>query len=283
MGAMSLQKVLGDMTVGEFVDRHAFRLPLARPGGAAFAAGLAGPEAVDRLLSAPGVDAFLARDRQMWEGGRAPDAGTARRLAGEGWTLAVRHAERHDPGLAALAADFARDFAAPVNVHLYATPAGRTGFDWHYDVEDVFILQARGAKDYQLRKNTVHPWPLLETMGPDLRYEREYSPAWTVRLGPGDGLYIPPGWWHCARGVDAPSATIAVGVMSPTAMDVVDLLRAELRANPAWRQRLPVAGAAAGEGVEQAYEDLFRELGRDLAAALSDGALARRFLARRRS
>jgi 50S ribosomal protein L16 3-hydroxylase len=278
---MSLQAFLGEMSAREFVERHCYRLPLARPGGAAFATSLAGPDLADRLLASADVDAFLARDRQMWEGGRAPDLETARRLAADGWTLAVRHAERHDPGLAALAAAFARDFAAPVNVHVYATPAGRTGFDWHYDVEDVFILQARGTKDYQLRKNTVHPWPLLETLGPDLRYEREFSPPFSVRLGPGDGLYIPPGWWHCARGVDAPSATLAVGLMSPTGLDVVDILRAELRANPAWRQRLPVAGAAGGEGVEEAYEERFRELGRDLARALSDGALARRFLARR--
>ena len=278
---MSLPAFLGAMSAREFVERHYFRLPLARPGGAAFATSLAGPDLVDRLLASPGVDAFLARDRQMWEGGRAPDVDAARRLAADGWTVAVRHAERHDPGLAALAAEFARAFAAPVNIHVYATPAGRTGFDWHYDVEDVFILQAHGAKEYRLRKNTVQPWPLLETMGADLHYEREYSPPFSVRLEAGDGLYIPPGWWHCARGLDAPSATIAVGLMSPTAMDVVDALRGELRANPAWRQRLPVAGTAGGEGVEAAYEELFRELGRDLARALSDGALARRFLARR--
>jgi 50S ribosomal protein L16 3-hydroxylase len=279
---MSLQAFLVGMPVREFIERHYYRLPVVRPGGAAFAAPLAGPELVERLLAEPRVDAFLARDREMWEGGRAPDPATAHRLAAEGWTVVVRDAQAHEAGLAGLAAGFHRDLGAPVNVHVYATPPGRTGFGWHYDVEDVFILQARGVKDYSLRKNTVHPWPLLETMGQDLRYEREISPVWTARLGPGDALYIPHGWWHCATGVEGPSATLAVGLMAPTAMAVFDALRPELLANPAWRQRLPAAGEAGGPGAPEAYEQLFRELGRDLALALSDGAVARRFLALRR-
>ena len=118
-------------------------------------------------------------------------------------------------------------------------------------------------------------------MGPDLRYEREISPVWTARLVVGDALYIPPGWWHRANGVGSGSLTIAVGLMSPTGLSALDVLRRELVANPAWRQRLPVAGAAAGksrEELEADYEALFRELGRDLARALSDGGLARRWL-----
>ena len=38
-----------------------------------------------------------------------------------------------------------RDFAAPVDVHLYCTPAGQPGFGWHYDAEDVFVLQTAGS------------------------------------------------------------------------------------------------------------------------------------------
>ncbi|HYE99894.1 MAG TPA: cupin domain-containing protein [Planctomycetota bacterium] len=276
-----LASFLGPLPPAAFLRDHYFRLPLARAGGAAALRPLADPGLLDRLLAAEGVDAFLALDGRLWEGGRAPDAATARRLGDEGWTAVVRNAQRHDAGLAALAEGFRRDLGAPVNVHVYATPAGRTGFGWHYDVEDVFILQAEGVKEYRLRKNTVTPWPVLELMGPDLHLEREISPAWPARLGPGDALYIPPGWWHRADGVESPSLTIAVGLMSPTPLSALDLLRRELVANPAWRQRLPVAGEASGkprEALEEEYEALFRELGRDLARALSDGALARRFL-----
>ncbi|HEX7901171.1 MAG TPA: cupin domain-containing protein [Planctomycetota bacterium] len=275
---MTLEAFLGGMPAGEFFDRHWSRLPLARPGGArAFQI----PVDFDRILAAEGVDAFLARDAAMWEGGRSPGPERARAMAADGWTAVARDAQKHDAGLAGIAAGFERDLGAPVNVHLYATPAGRSGFGWHYDVEDVFILQVRGAKEYPLRKNTVLPWPVLEAMGPDLHYEREISPVWTARLEEGDALYIPPGWWHRANGVGNGSLTIAVGLMSPTGLSALDLLRRELVANPAWRQRLPVTGAAAGrsrEELEAELEALFRELGRDLARALSDGGLARRWL-----
>jgi ribosomal protein L16 Arg81 hydroxylase len=275
---VTLEAFLAGMGAREFLDRHWSRLPLLRPGGAR---ALQIPVDLDRILAAEGVDAFLARDAEMWEGGRSPGPERARAMAAEGWTTVVRDAQKHDPGLASIAAGFARDLGAPVNVHLYSTPAGRTGFGWHYDVEDVFILQIRGAKDYPLRKNTVLPWPVLEGMGRDLHVEREYSPVVPARLEEGDALYIPPGWWHQARAVDVPSLTIAVGLMSPTGLSVIDVLRRELAANPAWRQRLPAAGAASGrtrEELEAEYEALFRELGRDLARALSDGGLARRWL-----
>lgn len=275
---MTLADFLGDLPARDFLDRHWSRLPLARPGGArAFRT----PVDLERILAAEGVDAFLARDAEMWEGGRSPGPARAREMAAEGWTTVVRDAQKHDAGLAEIAAGFARDLGAPVNAHLYATPAGRTGFGWHYDVEDVFILQVRGAKEYPLRKNTVLPWPVLEAMGKDLRYEREISPVWNTRLEEGDGLYIPPGWWHRAKAVEADTLTLAVGLMTPTALSVLDVLRRDLVANPAWRQRLPVTGAAAGksrEELERELESLFRELGRDLARALSDGGLARRWL-----
>src|SRR5688572_11295294 len=187
----------------------------------------------------------------MWEGGRSPGPERARAMAAEGWTTVVRDAQKHDAGLAEIAAGFARDLGAPVNAHLYATPAGRTGFGWHYDVEDVFILQVRGAKEYPLRKNTVLPWPVLEAMGKDLRYEREVSPVWNARLEEGDGLYIPPGWWHRAKAVEGDTLTLAVGVMTPTALSALDALRRDLVANPGWRQRLPVTGAAAGKSREE--------------------------------
>src|SRR6185369_6012407 len=101
------------------------------------------------------------------------------RLFGEGWTIVIRSAEKHDAELARLAEGFRADFAAPVNVHVYCTPPERSGFSWHYDPEDVFIVQTHGAKEYQLRKNTVNPWPLLEQMPKDLKYEREVQPTWS--------------------------------------------------------------------------------------------------------
>ena len=115
----------------------------------------------------------------MWEGGRLPPFPEAKARFDQGHTLVIRHAERHDAELARIAEGFFKDFAAEVNVHVYCTPPQRSGFGWHYDPEDVFIVQTHGAKEYQLRKNTVNPWPLLAQMPKDLRYEREGTPLWS--------------------------------------------------------------------------------------------------------
>ena len=118
------------------------------------------------------------------------DAAGARALGDEGYTIFIRHAERHHPGLAELAREFEATFLGPVNIHVFATPAGAPGFSWHYDAEDVFIIQTAGEKEYSLRKNTVNPWPLEETLPEDMQYEREQMPLMRVLMrGWGFALY----------------------------------------------------------------------------------------------
>jgi ribosomal protein L16 Arg81 hydroxylase len=275
-----IEHLLGDLPPREFLDRFYTRLPHSRAGGAAGFTSFPGWPAVDAILEAPDVDAFLAREGRMWEGGRRPSLAQVRELFAHGHTLVIRSAEKHDPELARLAGGFREDFAAPVNLHVYCTPPERSGFSWHYDPEDVFTVQTHGSKEYQLRKNTVNPWPLLEQMPEDLKYEREVQPTWSCVLRPGDWLYIPAGWWHSARGVVGDSITLAIGVMMPAAIEVLDQLRKELLASVIWRQRLPTLGKAGPATVED-YQSLLKDLGRDLARTLADESFVRRFLERR--
>ncbi len=159
-----------------------------------------------------------------------------------------------------------------MDVHLYSTPGESFGFGWHYDVEDVFILQLEGTKQYSLRKNTVNPWPVLENMPQDLRYERELMPMLQCELAAGDWLYIPHGYWHKAD-ARSDSLSLAVGVMMPTALDFLDFARRRLVESIRWRQRLPMLA----EDDPQSQAEFFAELGQELAALFSDPAFARQF------
>lgn len=276
-----IERLLGDLSVKEFLDRFYTRLPHSRPGGAAAFTSFAGWPSVEDILAAPGADAFLAREGRMWEGGRKPTFAEARERFGLGHTLVIRSAEKHDAELERIAAGFRGDFEAPVNVHVYCTPPERSGFGWHYDPEDVFIVQTHGSKEYQLRKNTVNPWPLLEQMPKDLKVERETQPVWSCVLRPGDWLYIPTGWWHSARGVEGDSITLAIGLMTPSAMELLEFLRKELLGSVIWRQRLPSLGKAATMSAEELaglHRSLLTDLGRDLSRLLADETFARRFL-----
>jgi ribosomal protein L16 Arg81 hydroxylase len=109
-------------------------------------------------------------------------------------------------------------------------------------------------------------------------------PLMRVLLGAGDWLYIPCGYWHKAeaRG-DETSISLAVGLMSPAAIDVYDFLRQRLAHSLMWRQRLPIRGHAASRSSDELaaqYQQLFQQLADDLQKVLRDSQFVDDFLAR---
>lgn len=279
---MSLDRLLDLESARQFMAEHYQKLPFARPGSAQELCQLGDWEMLRALLASPGADVMVCRQGEQRPGDLPADESGIRALVAEGWTMLVRHAERHHPLLAELAAGFAADFRAPVNIHFYATPGGNWGFGWHYDAEEVFILQTGGQKEYKLRKNTVNPWPLEETMPLDLRYEREIMPLMRCPLAAGDWLYIPSGYWH--RAESAPGAialSLAIGVMPPTAVSLFDSLRPRVLDSILWRQRLPSAGRAGelrGDALVAHFQQLRGELAKDLSKLLADDDAWREWL-----
>jgi ribosomal protein L16 Arg81 hydroxylase len=277
---VNLQDLLGEVPLPRFVGEYYQRLPYSAAGGAAAWERLGTWDSLISAISQESADVLVCRRNQQLAGPLPRDEAAALKLVLEGYTLLVRHAERHCPPLAQVAAAFAADFAAPVNVHLYCTPAGQFGFGWHYDAEEVFIVQTTGRKEYWLRKNTVNPWPLEESLPADMQYEREIMPLVRCELAAGDWLYIPSGYWHRAQSQET-SISLAIGVQPRTAIDVLDALRPQLVESLFWRQRLPVAGAARGdeEQLRVEFAARFRELGQELARLLADPEQAERMIA----
>jgi 50S ribosomal protein L16 3-hydroxylase len=276
---MVLERLLGPVPRSHFAEHHYLKRPFVRAGGCREFTDRGNRAAVERLLACPEADLVIGRaNGERWAGPRPGNLGD---LLAAGYTVGVRHAERHDPGLAALAEEFHRDFLAPIDVHVYCTPAGQPGFGWHYDAEDVFILQTEGAKDWYLRQNTVNPWPLIDALPADMRYEREIMPVFHCRLAAGDWLYLPAGYWHRTEAQEE-SVSLSVGVRTATALDVYDALRRRLVGSLRWRQRLPTAGAASPldpAALRQHYRELLADLGRDLAAQLGEEQFLDDFLA----
>lgn len=282
---MNLQTLLGEMPKSKFVAEYYHRLPYALTGAARSVCRLGSWEVLGEILGQNGVDVMVVRDGQQYAGADPRTLQEAKTLSGEGYTILVRHAERHHAQLNKLAAGFQNDFHAPANIHIYATPPGKYGFSWHYDAEEVFIMQTSGSKEYSLRKNTVHPWPLLETIPQDMGYPREIMPLMRVVLSAGDWLYIPCGYWHkaAAHASDETAISLALGVLSPSALDVYDYLRPRLLESLLWRQRLAVGGAASALSNDELvahYCELFAQLAGDLTQTLCDEQFVRDFLAR---
>lgn len=270
---MSVQRLLGERC-GEFVSQYYQKLPFSQSGGCDFCH-LGQWPMLGEIFGQADADVMVVRQGQQRQGALPQSAEQAQRLCEEGYTILVRHAEKHDARLAELAAGFEADLAGGVNIHIYVTPAQQFGFGWHYDAEEVFILQTAGKKQYSLRKNTVNPWPLEETLPSDMQYEREIMPLMRCLLSAGDWLYIPSGYWHMAQAQET-AISLAVGIMPPTAIDLYDFLRRRLVASLLWRQRLPTPGAASplsGEQLREAYHELILQLAADLQKTLADESL----------
>jgi 50S ribosomal protein L16 3-hydroxylase len=248
-----IEQLLAGESHATFMDDYFLKRPYSVAGGASSFRDIAQWPVVVRILEDLAADSMFVKDGKGADVSPHPGAPAARELFASGHTVLVRHAERHDAGVRALADAFQKDFAASVDVHIYCTPAGCTGFGWHYDAEDVFILQTNGVKEYQLRKNTVNPWPVRENLPQDMRYERELMPLMRCQLKEGDWLYIPHGYWHRAT-AEQDSISLAIGLMMPSPINLLPILQQFLIDSILWRQRFPVAGAAA-----RSSRDLLRE------------------------
>lgn len=278
-----LQRLLQtDAAVGAFMRDHYLETPYVHRAAGGSLAPLAARDAIDRLIDATRCDVLVVREGQPHAGGRPTTAAEAWRLYGEGYTLALRQPDRHDPAFAELARSMSADLHAAVNLHVYCTPPGAQGFQWHYDPEEVFIVQVEGTKEYLGQPNTTHPFPLEEVMSPEEGPAGPPSDGPTERwvLAPGDWLYLPGGTWHCARATDA-SVSISLGMMPPTALDVLEYTRSLLARSADWRRRFPPMGRCSplsdAEKLKVAHE-LVKELGDALQQMLSNPMFAARFL-----
>lgn len=213
-----LRHWLTPLPLGDFIARELGRVPSARPGTAAAALGFFDWSVLDRVLAAdPAPDVLVASQGRLVDVPEPRSTSDVRQLMQRGLGVVVRKTERHDPALAELARCFAEDLPGEVHVQLYITPAGTRTFGWHYDFEDVFIVQTAGSKDYYFRDNTVArdvpagPHPDFSAV------RRETSPLYSSRLIAGDFLYIPRRWWHLVHSVED-ALSISIGVIPSAAL-----------------------------------------------------------------
>jgi 50S ribosomal protein L16 3-hydroxylase len=192
-----LRRWLHPLELEAFAATHLRRQAWAGTGSAAAQCPLFAWDTLARLLECRGLDLLVIARGQLLDLPPPRSLAQARELLRSGIGFVVRRAERHEPELAALARCATEDLPGEAHVQLFVTPAGTHGFAWHYDAEEVFIVQTAGAKDYYLRQNTVNP--TQPAAHPDFTaFRRETSALQTAQLLAGDVLYVPARWWHMA-------------------------------------------------------------------------------------
>ena len=121
----------------------------------------------------------------------------ARQLYDAGLTICAAGLSDVSPVLGAMAEGVRLALSIPdLRFNAYLSPDG-SGFNLHYDVQPIFLVQLAGAKQWWYSEEPVIPMP------------RRYSSAWPEKpaleslaqtvLEPGDVLYLPAFSWHRAR------------------------------------------------------------------------------------
>nr|WP_238333389.1 cupin domain-containing protein [Luteimonas marina] len=144
------------------------------------------------------------------------------------WTLLVQDVDKWDADVAALLADF--DFLPRWRIDdimvSFAATGGSVGA--HVDQYDVFLLQAKGHRRWQIDAGENPPLDFRDDV--ELKLLREFTPTHDWVLGPGDMLYLPPGVPHHGIAED-PCLTFSVGMRAPSAAelmgDYIDTLASE--------------------------------------------------------
>lgn len=172
------------------------------------------PDELAGLSCEDGVESRIV-ERKKWRvtWGPHPEE-TFARLPDKDWTILVQEVNRHVPEAALLLEPFS--FIPNVRVDdvmvSFAAPGGSVGP--HLDSYDVFLVQGQGKRRW--RYDTKKTRDVRFVPGLDLRILERFTPDADEVLGPGDMLYLPPGFAHHGIAV-TPCLTWSIGFRAPNA------------------------------------------------------------------
>ena len=265
-------------------------------------------DTVDELIAERGVRApfirlakegdVLARDCYLGPAGfgaEMPDQVDSAKVLSQfasGATIVLQGLHRLWPPLIDFVREAVDDLGRPVQANAYVTPPISRGFDPHYDVHDVFVLQVSGQKRWIVH-HPVYDNPLPSQPWTQHRAaiaERVADePVIDAVLSAGDALYLPRGWVHSAQALENTSIHLTIGVSALTGVDVARAVVDQLADISRFRQSLPMGSDPTDQDemiatVTKIASEIIDSLRSD-ASSLSSGAatrMSRQFVERTR-
>jgi 50S ribosomal protein L16 3-hydroxylase len=134
------------------------------------------------------------------------------------WTLLVQDVDKWDADVGALlgAFGFLPRWRIDDVMISFAATGGSVGA--HVDQYDVFLLQAKGRRRWQIDARPNPPTAFRDDV--ELKLLREFTPSHEWVLEPGDMLYLPPGVPHHGVAVD-PCLTFSFGMRAPSSAELI--------------------------------------------------------------
>lgn len=175
-----------------------------------------------------------------------------RALTDLGASLVANKVHRVCPEIGAVAAMLERELAARVSANVYCSFQGVQAFQTHFDLHDVFAVQAEGEKTWRIYEaradapvNPVPPGDEWEKWLTDTRGKLLFE----ALMKPGDVLYLPRGQYHDALTGDSASLHVTFGVSPATGLGLFKLLEGALARESEFRAYLP--DARSGEALQE--------------------------------
>jgi ribosomal protein L16 Arg81 hydroxylase len=158
----------------------------------------------------------------------------------QGNSLVITDTQNYLFSLHQLVNVLSKELLAKTWANIYITPARFQAFKRHYDTHDVFILQIRGKKQWNLFEM---PFALPHSSQPyhlqDFDYEK-MKPHRTLTLTEGDFLYVPRGMVHEAIAQDDLSVHITIGFKPPLVHDLLDVISKEALKDDFFRKSISI-------------------------------------------
>jgi 50S ribosomal protein L16 3-hydroxylase len=201
-----------------FMRRHWQRRPLLVRGAFADFRDPLSPREVLALAASRDAVSRLVRHRgSQWRVEQGPiPISRFKQLPRRDWTVLVQDANHFSSHANRLLESF--DFIPHARVDdvmvSYAVPGGGVGP--HVDSYDVFLLQGRGRRRWQISRQEDHAF----IPGLELRILQRFEADEEWVLGPGDMLYLPPGVAH--NGIaESECLTWSIGFRAPADREIV--------------------------------------------------------------
>ncbi len=138
-----------------------------------------------------------------------PGVSTIRKALADDYTVVINNVERKSLRVAEFCRSVEKNLYFNAIVNLYFTKANTQGLNYHYDTEDVFILQLEGKKEwriYDVRADLPLTDEIYQQPDCDSCSFQEFQ------LCAGDVLYIPRGFVHEAHALDHDSLHLTLTV-----------------------------------------------------------------------
>jgi 50S ribosomal protein L16 3-hydroxylase len=217
------------LTQQQFLDEYWQKKPLLiRQAFADFESPIT-PDDLAGLACEPEIESRLIEehsDAGPWQVTMGPlSEADFERLPETHWTMLVQDVDKHLPQLQYLLDPFRfiPDWRRDDLMVSYAVEHGSVGP--HTDGYDVFLLQAKGTRHWQINDKVIKNAALIE--GLNVKILQEFNPDQAWDLQPGDILYLPPYIAHHGVALDD-CMTYSIGFSAPTKVDMLDAVITEM-------------------------------------------------------